>query len=80
MSAPAQDLRWPRGLKREDAATYVGVSARLFDEMVSDGRMPKPKCVNARRIWDRHALDAAFSDLPDKDAVTSWDRKTGFAA
>jgi hypothetical protein len=33
----------PRGLSRVEAATYVGVSASMFDEMVKDGRMPGPK-------------------------------------
>lgn len=55
----------PRGMGRLEAARYVGVSPTLFDEMVSDRRMPKPKRVNRRVIWDRLALDAAFSDLPD---------------
>lgn len=54
----------PRGLKREEAARYVGVGTTLFDEMVEDGRMPKPKRVNNRTIWDRAELDIAFSDLP----------------
>lgn len=32
-----------RGLSREEAAMYVGVGSTKFDEMVNDGRMPKPK-------------------------------------
>jgi len=32
----------PRGLSRTIAAAYIGVSATLFDQMVSDGRMPNP--------------------------------------
>lgn len=57
----------PRGLSRDEAARYVGVGATLFDEMVVDGRMPKPKSVNSRAIWDRVALDIAFTALPDKN-------------
>ncbi|MER8523735.1 MULTISPECIES: hypothetical protein [unclassified Mesorhizobium] len=57
----------PRGLSREEAARYVGVGSTLFDDMVADGRMPRPKHVNSRAIWDRVALDIAFSALPDKD-------------
>jgi hypothetical protein len=34
--------------------------------MVADRRMPKPKKIDSRVIWDRIALDAAFSDLPDQ--------------
>ena len=54
----------PRGLSRAEAAAYIGVSPTLFDAMIGDGRMPGPKRVNARTIWDRVKLDAAFDDLP----------------
>lgn len=54
----------PRGLSREEAARYVGVGATKFDEMVNDRRMPRPKRVDGRVVWDRISLDAAFSDLP----------------
>jgi predicted DNA-binding transcriptional regulator AlpA len=58
----------PRGLSREQAAAYYGVSAGTFDEMVQDGRAPSPKVINKRNVWDRHALDLAFDALPDKQA------------
>ncbi|RWP81374.1 MAG: hypothetical protein EOR11_27220 [Mesorhizobium sp.] len=58
----------PRGLSREEAARYVGVGPTLFDEMVSDGRMPRPKLINSRTIWDRVTLDISFSSLPDKES------------
>ena len=57
----------PRGLCREKASEYVGVSPTLFDEMVKDGRMPAPKAINSRRVWDLRALDLAFDGLPDID-------------
>jgi predicted DNA-binding transcriptional regulator AlpA len=55
----------PRGICREAAAAYVGISPTLFDEMVGDGRMPRPKRINSRTVWDRHQLDKAFDALPD---------------
>ena len=58
------DLVRPRGLRRTLAAEYIGVSLPLFDTMVRDGRMPKPKRVENRTIWDRVAVDRAF-DLLD---------------
>ncbi len=64
----------PRGLRREQAALYVGVGATKFDEMVRDGRMPSPKTVDACRIWDRQELDFAFDDLPSKETANPWDR------
>lgn len=67
----------PRGLQRELAARYVGVSASKFDEMVDDGRMPQPKHIDRRRIWDRLALDAAFDALPSNDNdENEWDLLT----
>jgi predicted DNA-binding transcriptional regulator AlpA len=56
----------PRGLTREQAAAYVGVGPTKFDEMIQDGRMPKPKRIDARVVWDRHKLDMAFAALPDE--------------
>ena len=55
----------PRGMSRPEAAWYVGVGATTFDAMVTDGRMPRPKQINTRKVWDRHALDVAFAALPD---------------
>ena len=57
----------PRGLSRVQAAAYIGVSASLFDEMVQDGRMPKPTPINARKVWDRIKLDEAFAALSDDE-------------
>lgn len=65
----------PRGLCREAAASYIGVSASKFDEMVEDGRMPPAKRIDARKVWDRSSLDASFDLLPsagDQD-VNPWD-------
>lgn len=56
----------PRGMDRIEAARYVGVGTTKFDEMVSDGRMPKPRRVDGRVLWDRIALDIAFSELPEE--------------
>jgi predicted DNA-binding transcriptional regulator AlpA len=58
----------PRGLSRTEAAAYIGVSPTLFDEMVRDGRMPRPKQVNARTVWDRKRVDIAFDALEEQIA------------
>lgn len=62
----------PRGLSRIQAATYIGVSPTLFDTMVAEGRMPKPKKINKRSVWDKEKLDDAFDALPDDDR-NDWD-------
>lgn len=64
----------PRGLSREEAARYVGVGITKFGAMVADGRMPRPKRVDGRVIWDRLRIDAAFTDLPDDADVNPLDR------
>jgi len=58
----------PRGMAREDAARYIGISASKFDELVTRGAMPKPKRIDGRVVWDRFALDMAFNDLPESRA------------
>ena len=65
----------PRGLSRVQAAAYVGISPSLFDELVADGRMPPPIRINARTVWDRHAIDEAFANLAGiGEAGNPWDR------
>lgn len=64
----------PRGMNREAAAEYVGVGSTKFDEMVADGRMPRPKRVDGRVIWDRLKIEAAFTDLPDDNRINPLDR------
>jgi predicted DNA-binding transcriptional regulator AlpA len=56
----------PRGLCRQQAAAYIGVSSTLFDTLVKDGRMPKPTRINARTIWDRLKIDLHFDALTDE--------------
>lgn len=68
-----------RGLRREEAAAYLGFSARKFDELVSDGRMPRPKRIDGVVVWDKLRLDSAFDALPEEGSAaktvhsTSWD-------
>lgn len=64
-----------RGLNRVAAAAYVGVSPFLFDQMIEDGRMPRPKRINSRTVWDVRKLDLAFDALPgdqDADPANEW--------
>jgi predicted DNA-binding transcriptional regulator AlpA len=56
-----------RGLSRMAAAAYVGISPTTFDQLVKDGRMPPPKRINSRTVWDIRQLDEAFEALPSDD-------------
>ena len=64
-----------RGLSRDAAAMYVGVSPGKFDQMLADGRMPAPRRIDGRKVWDIRDLDLAFEELPREDiaAGSSWD-------
>ncbi|MEW6121600.1 MAG: XRE family transcriptional regulator [Pseudomonadota bacterium] len=63
----------PRGLPRQTAAAYIGVSVAMFDQMVKDGRMPGPKLINTKPVWDKARLDSAFDRLPEKDGEAEDD-------
>jgi len=59
----------PRLIGREAAAAYVSVSPNIFDQMVNDGKMPRPKLLcGRRRAWDVRALDDAVDNLPPDGA------------
>jgi predicted DNA-binding transcriptional regulator AlpA len=67
----------PRLVSREAAAAYICISPNAFDEMVKDGRMPRPRILGGkRRAWDVRALDAAIDRLPvqgdDAAADETW--------
>lgn len=64
-----------RGLSREEAAMYIGIGATKFDEMLADGRMPPPRRIDGRKVWDVRELDLAFDALPVETTGngTSWD-------
>lgn len=46
----------PRGLTREQAAAYMGLTIRQFSNRVRAGFLPAP--LPGSLIWDRAALDA----------------------
>jgi len=66
-----------RGLRRAQAAAYVGVSAGIFDDMVRQGQLPRPRLLGGGRVkvWDRADLDAAIETAPvDGELVaTGWE-------
>ena len=50
-----------------------GIGPTKFDEMVSDGRMPRSKRVDGRVFWDRLRIEAASIDLPEDGKVSPLD-------
>jgi hypothetical protein len=64
----------PRGLCREEAARYIGLSPTSFDKLVAEKLMPAPKKLLSRSIWDRRELDLAFDAVQSKPVeYTDWD-------
>lgn len=55
-----------RGLRREEAAAYVGISPSKFDQAVAAGRMPPPRTLDGCVIWDVRELDERFDALPHR--------------
>ena len=55
---------------------YLGISAVKFGELVRQARMPPPKRIDGRKVWDVRELDVAFDALPTENNAsqgTSWD-------
>lgn len=63
MKPAVNDRFLARGLRREAAAAYIGVSPRKFSQLVADGLMPPPVKIGGCVIWDRQKLDDAFARL-----------------
>jgi predicted DNA-binding transcriptional regulator AlpA len=62
----------PRGLSRVQAAAYIGVSPSTFDKLVADQKMPNPKKIRGRVIWDLKRVDECF-DVLDDAGENPWD-------
>ena len=53
-----------RGLDESEAAVDLSFSPTFFRKLVGEGRMPRPRLADGRRIWDVEELDLAFKALP----------------
>jgi len=57
----------PRGLNREQAAAYVGLSVSTFNKLVAASVLPQALAFGRRRVWDRRALDKALDAMSGID-------------
>ena len=67
---------WPLMLRRELAATYVGMSPSTFDAEVKEGRIPPPiTTTETLKAWHRHDLEAWAEDRRAYSASSAneWD-------
>ena len=63
------------GLAEAEAAAAIGISASKFRTLVKDKRMPSPRRLDSRNIWDVDELREAFKALPhdgEKEISDSW--------
>jgi predicted DNA-binding transcriptional regulator AlpA len=64
---------WPRVLRRELAATYLGLSPSAFDNAVNEGTLPAPVPVYGTvKGWDRADLDAWVENQKTADTGRGW--------
>lgn len=66
----------PRGLRRADAARYLGISPSHFDKQREAGAIPAPRQILGVALYDRHDLDALFSQPANDnqpDEANEWD-------
>ncbi len=61
------------GLGELEAAAAVGISASKFRALVIEKRMPSPRRLDGRNIWDVDELRAAFKALPHNDESVKAD-------
>ena len=59
----------PRGLTREAAAAYCGLTPEGFDQWVKRGLVPGP--IPGTQRWDRKAIDAALDRASGLDTIAS---------
>ena len=61
----------PRGLRRDNAARYIGIGTTKFHELVCKGKLPEPVKIDGCVIWDVKKLDTAFDELSEPN--NPWD-------
>ena len=63
------------GLGEIEAAAAIGVSASKFRFLVKEARMPQPRRIDRRFVWDVDELRAAFKALPhqgESEGSDTW--------
>lgn len=72
-----REIKPRRGLRREEAALYIGISPAKFDELVKEGRMPRPKAIGKAKVYDILLLDIAFDALGEEPEEGAEDEGGG---
>ena len=57
---------------------YLGITPSKFGELANDGRMPRPRMIDCRKVWDVYELDMAFDELPSRGwSINRWQAFVG---
>jgi hypothetical protein len=76
MRTPRAIAQPRRGLTRGEAALYVGATPAKFDDMVRDGRMPRPVMLDEEETFDLIQLDLAYDRLSGgAHEQNEWNRR-----
>lgn len=63
--------QWPRGMRLEVAAAYLGLSESAFQRVVGSGKLPQPRWITrGRKIWLKDELDDFLDRLFEKSGNT----------
>lgn len=71
----------PRGLRRAEAARYLGISPSHFDTQRKAGAIPAPRQILGVVLYDRRELDSIFGGAQpaaaNDNASDYWDKACG---
>lgn len=71
----------PRGLRRAQAAAYLGISPSHFDKQRAVGAIPPPRQLFGVELYDRHDLDSLFErpvyNAANDNSADYWDKICG---
>jgi hypothetical protein len=56
----------PYAVGKQAAAALISISAGFFDKLVGDGRMPEPRELDGRVLWDSEEVKAAWRAIPKR--------------
>ncbi len=68
-----------RGFSETEAAVYLSLSPSFFRQLVIANKMPRPRLIGTRRVYDIEELDAAFKAMPREGGDTDHEASAGMA-
>ena len=66
----------PFAVSRDTGAALLGISGGTFDKLVRAGKLPEPREVESRILWDAKEIEAAWRAMPKRGQPSTsneWD-------